>query len=168
MHISVSKPCKSYIFLMWDQSGQSQAEKLALKGSLKEHRICSMSPTLRANCLINIIHVHLMISCLSLKNLPAYLDLMWLWENRSWSQCKKKLSVLSRIFFISTRVGLVLFQTCKVPKESTKPKIFKAKDFSVKTICLKRVLLLVTQDQPAFLDVHLLVMYHLMWWLTNH
>lgn len=30
-----------------------------------------MSPTLRANCLINIIHVHLMISCLSLKKSPC-------------------------------------------------------------------------------------------------
>lgn len=168
MHILVSKPCKSYIFLlMWDQSGQSQAEKLALKGSLKEHRICSMSPTLRANCLINIIHVHLMISCLSLKNLPAYLDLMWLWENELIAVQEETQYSQE---FSSYLQGLVLFcsRHAKFQRNQQNPKSFKAKDFSVKTICLKRVLLLVTQDQPAFLGVHLLVMYHLMWWLTNH
>lgn len=72
--------------------------------------------------------------------------------------------------FSSYLQGLVLFcsRHAKFQRNQQNPKPFKAKDFSVKTICLKRVLLLVTQDQPAFLGVHLLVMYHLMWWLTNH
>lgn len=38
----------------------------------------------------------------------------------------------------------------------------KLRPFFVNTICLRRVLLLVTQDQPAFCGVHLMVMCHLM------
>lgn len=160
MHILVSKPCKSYIFLMWDQSGQSQAEKLALKGSLKEHRICSMSPTLRANCLINIIHVHLMISCLSLKNLPAYLDLMWLWENRSWLQCKKKLSTLKN--FLHIYKGW----SCFVPDTQSSKGINKTQNL----LKLRTFLLRLSAWRGSFswwLRINLHSLVFICWWCTT-
>lgn len=121
-----------------------------------------MSPTLRANCLINIIHVHLMISCLSLKKSPCLFRLNVIVRKQELIAVQEETQYSQE--FSSYLQGLVLFcsRHAKFQRNQQNPKSFKAKDFSVKTICLKRVLLLVTQDQPAFLGVHLLVMYHLM------